>query len=100
MIDLNRQVKILVRTGKFSLGTAEAIEAARMGRAKVIILASNCPEPFRTDVIRYAGISGVPVHISEVTSVDLGSMCEKPYMISAISITEPGDSEILQLAGK
>ncbi len=100
MIDLSRQIKILARTGKLSLGTAEAITAARMGRAKVIILSSNCPEPYKTDIIRYAGLSGVPVHISEVSSSDLGSICEKPYLISAISVTEAGDSEILQLVGK
>ncbi len=100
MIDINRQIKILMRTGKFSLGTAEAVTAARMGRAKIIILSSNCPEPHRTDIARYAGMSQIPVHISEVGSSDLGSICEKPYMVSAISVTEPGDSEILQLAGK
>ena len=99
MIDLNRQVKILMRTGKFSLGTNKALEAAKSGRTKIIILASNCPEPNRSDITRYAGMSGVPTYASDMTARDLGTICEKPYVVSAISISEPGDSEILKLVG-
>ncbi|MFH0849182.1 MAG: 50S ribosomal protein L30e [archaeon] len=97
MIDLNRQVKILMRTGKFSFGANEALEAAKSGRAKIIILTSNCPEPDRSDIMRYAGMSGVPTYASDVTSSDLGIICEKPYVVSALSVSEAGDSEILKL---
>jgi ribosomal protein L30E len=44
-------------------------------------------------------MSGVPTYASDVTARDLGTICEKPYVVSAISISEPGDSEILKLVG-
>jgi len=99
MIDLGRQLKILIRTGKFSLGTAKALEAARSGRTKIILLASNCPELSRSDIVRNSKISGVPVYNCDGTGSDLAAMCEKPFTISAISVIEPGDSEILKLVG-
>jgi len=97
MIDLNRQLKILMRTGKFSIGTSEAIESARSGRAKIILLSSNCPEPERSDISQYAKISEVHLHVCDTSGVDLAAACGKPYPVSAISVYEPGDSEILQL---
>jgi len=31
-------------------------------------------------------------------SIDLGAVCGKPFMVSALAIREPGDSDILKLA--
>jgi ribosomal protein L30E len=30
--------------------------------------------------------------------MELGSICEKPFIVAAITVREPGDSEILKLA--
>lgn len=99
MIDLNRQLKILMRTGKFALGSIAALDAAKSGRAKMIILASNCPELDKSAILRYAAMSGIAAYLSEINGHDLGTLCERPHVISAISISEAGDSEILQLVG-
>jgi large subunit ribosomal protein L30e len=31
-------------------------------------------------------------------SVDLGPLCGKPYIVSALTVIEPGDSDIMALA--
>lgn len=97
-VDVNKQIQIAVRTGKVSLGTEEALDAARFAKAKLLILASNCPAQIRVDITQYAKQSAVPVFNYAGNSLDLGSACLKPFMVAALTIREPGDSEILKLA--
>ena len=44
----------------------------------------------------YAKMSSIPVVIYKGTSIDLGMICGKPFMVSALTIREPGDSDILK----
>jgi large subunit ribosomal protein L30e len=97
-VDVNKQIQIAVKTGKVTLGVKEALDAARFSKAKLLILASNCPDPDKTDVVQYAKQSSVAVYDYQGTSRDLGSACGKPFMVAALTIKEPGDSEILKLA--
>ena len=97
-IDVNKQIQIVLRTGKVALGAKEALESAKFAKAKLLILAANCPENERRDITYYAKQSSVPVHIYAGTSIDLGSACGKNFVVSALTIREPGDSEILKLA--
>jgi len=98
MIDVNKQIKIVVKTGKIDFGCEEAVDAARAGRAKLIILASNCPEDRRKQILSNAGLSRIPVYTYSGSSLDLATACEKPFVVAAVTVREPGDSEILKLA--
>ncbi len=98
MIDFNRQINIAIKTGKMEFGCRSASVAAKLGKAKLIILASNCPEKYKSEILSDAKGSGVPTHIHNGTSRNLGSVCGKPFIVAAITVREPGDSEILRLA--
>ena len=97
MIDVDKAITTAVKTGKVSLGAASAVQNAQTGKAKLIILASNCPKDVRGDVEYYSKLSKVPLVIYKGTSLDLAAVCGKPFSVSALSIREPGDSEILKL---
>ncbi len=99
-VDVNKQVQMAVRTGKTSFGVKEALDEARMGKAKLLILASNCPEPYKADILHYAKQSDTPTYIYQGTSFDLGASCGKLFSVAALAIREPGDSEILKLAAR
>jgi len=96
MIDFNRQITIALKTGKIEFGARSATAAAKLGRAKLIILALNCP--VKDTIIQDAEGSGVPTYIYKGTGMDLGGVCGKPFIVSAVTVKEPGDSEILRLA--
>ena len=96
-IDENKQIQIAVKTGKVALGVKEALEAAKFAKAKLLILAANCPEKEKLDILHYAKTSAVPVHTYSGTSLDLGSACGKRFVVAALTIREPGDSDILKL---
>ncbi len=97
MIDVDKAITTAVKTGKVSLGAASAVQNAQTGKAKLIILASNCPKNVRGDVEYYSKLSKVPMIIYKGTSLDLAAVCGKPFSVSALSIREQGDSEILKL---
>ena len=98
MIDVNKAILSAVKTGKTTLGSKRTIEAARTGKAKLIILASNCPSPIRSDIEYYAQLSKIPVYMYSSSNTDLGIACRKPFTVTAMAIKEAGDSEILKLA--
>jgi large subunit ribosomal protein L30e len=97
MIDIDKAIAAVVRTGKVSFGTNSAIQNVKTGKVKLIILASNCPKNTREDVEYYSKLSDVPIVTYKGSSTDLAAVCGKPFSISALSIREPGDSEILKL---
>ncbi len=100
MIDTDKAIVTVVKTGKVSLGANSTIQSAKMGKAKLIILAANCPKNTREDIEYYCQLSNVPLTIYKGSSIDLAAVCGKPFVISALSIKEPGDSEILSLMEK
>jgi len=97
MIDIDKAIATAVKTGKVEFGAKSAIKNAKLGRAKLIILASNCPKNVRADIEYYSKLSKVPIYIYKGTGIDLAAVCGKPFVVSALSIREPGDSEILKI---
>jgi large subunit ribosomal protein L30e len=97
MIEVDKAIATAVKTGKVSFGANTALQNAKTGKAKMIILAANCPKNIKEQVEYYGKISKVPVMKYRGTSMDLAAICNKLFIISALSIRETGDSEILKL---
>jgi len=97
MIDINKAIATTVRTGKVLFGASYAVKNAKIGKAKLFIVAANCPTNVREDIEYYCKFSGIPVIFYDGTSIDLGAACGKPFMVSALTIKELGDSDILKL---
>ena len=96
MIDIDKAIAAVVKTGKVSFGANSALQNAKTGKAKMIILAANCPKNIKEQVEYYGKISNVPVLMYKGASMDLAAVCNKLFIISALSIRETGDSEILK----
>jgi large subunit ribosomal protein L30e len=97
VIDVDKAISAAVKTGKVSFGASSAVQSAQTGRVKLIILAANTPKTVREDVEYYCSLSKVPFFTYKGSSSDLAATCGKPFTVSALSIREPGDSEILKL---
>ncbi len=100
MIDVNKAILSAVKTGKVSFGSNAALQNAKSGKAKMIILASNCPKDIKDEIGYNCNLSNVPVMTFKGTSIDLATVCNKPFVISALSIRETGDSDILKVTEK
>ena len=97
MIDVEKAIASAVKTGKTIFGAKEAIRSVRTGKAQLIILSSHSEEETRKSIEYYARLSNIPVITYKGNNIDLGLACGKPHVVSAITIKEQGDSEILRL---
>ncbi len=97
-MDLGRELRTAMKTGKIILGYKQTLKACMFGKAQLIIVANNAPERIKKEIIYYAKIAQVPVYIFPGSSWDLGGLCGKPFMVSSLAIIDPGESEILRLA--
>jgi large subunit ribosomal protein L30e len=97
MTDINKALASACKTGKVSFGANTALQNAKTGKAKMIVLASNCPKDIKEQIKYYGEISKVPVITYKGGSMDLAEICNKLFIISALSIRETGDSDILKI---
>ncbi|WP_255334612.1 50S ribosomal protein L30e [Methanosarcina sp. KYL-1] len=90
-INVDKSLIKAMRTGKVIVGANRTIDAAATGTAKLVVLASNCPE----DIKKKIQATSVPVLEYTGTSVELGPVCGKPFTIAAMAILDAGESDIL-----
>ena len=86
-----------INTGRVHLGSKVALREMRRGRARIAILSSNCPEETREAIENYGRLSETPVLRHKKDSLDLGVLCGKPFPVSTIVVSDPGDSKILDI---
>jgi len=96
-MDITREIQTAIRTGRVVLGSNATRAAIINGEAKLVIVASNAPREIRRDIERYAKLAGIPVYEFPGTSWDLGAVCNKPFMVAAMAIIDPGESSILEV---
>jgi len=89
MIDVARALKVAVDTGEVRFGARVVRLAAKAGKARLVVVAANCPEDL-------SGI-GAKVFPFPGTNAELGTACGKPFSVSALAIIDPGDSNILSV---
>ncbi|MBM4401078.1 MAG: 50S ribosomal protein L30e [Crenarchaeota archaeon] len=96
-MDVDKAIASAVKTGKVAFGTNAALQNAKTGKAKMIILAANCPKDIKEEIEHYCKLSEIPVMTYKGAAMDLATVCNKLFIISALSIRETGDSEILKV---
>lgn len=97
MSSVDHELRLALSTGKVQLGSKTAVREMRRGRARMAILSSNCPPDKAETIENFGRLSEIPVLRHAKDSVDLGVLCGKPYPVSAMVITDPGDSRILSV---
>ena len=92
-MDLNKSLRAAIDTGNVFVGSKQACKAIEAGSAKLVILASNCPD----DTVNTANNGNVPVYSFNGNNSVLGAACGKPFPVSAIAILDGGKSDVLNL---
>ncbi len=87
MIDLVRALKVAVDTGEVRFGLRTVRQVAKAGKARLVVVASNCPEELTGVGAKLLAFPG--------TNAELGAACGKPFSVSALAVVDPGDSNIL-----
>ena len=98
--DLKDAISSVVKSGKIKIGFNSVRKSLLSGNLKLIIISSNCPQIKKEDIIYYSKLSKIDYCIVEEGGLELGSMCGKPFPVSAIGIVDEGDSDIFKVIKK
>ena len=95
-MDLARNLKQSLNTGKIVFGQRETMGACAKGEARLVIVAANCPEDFIENISE--SHPGMTVHRVSLVNRQLGAACGRPFPVSALCVIDPGQSDLMQLA--
>mmetsp|Transcript_8558 Transcript_8558/g.12506 ORF Transcript_8558/g.12506 Transcript_8558/m.12506 type:complete len:90 (-) Transcript_8558:580-849(-) len=84
-----------MKSGKAILGYKATVKALRRSKAKMIMIASNCPQLRKSELEYYAMLAKTRVHHYVGDNTALGTACGKFFNCSVLSIIDAGDSDIL-----
>lgn len=94
-MDIDRGIRVAVDTGDVTLGSEKSVQSLKLGNGQLVVIAANTPKEILEDVEYYSKLSKIPVHTYDGTSVELGSVCGKPFTVATLVINDPGNSTIL-----
>lgn len=93
-MDFNTSLRRAIKTGNIVLGQNKTEQCIQEGSAQIVVVAQNCPKKFKETLQTKEDLF---VHTFERSSVQLGKACGKPFMVSALAVVDPGESDILSL---
>ena len=95
-MDIGASIRMAVDTGKVIFGSDKARKLALSGKPKLIVVSSNCPLDTKQDLEHFCRLSKVPIFTFTGTSVDLGKVCGKPFIVSTFCVMDFGNSDLLE----
>uniref|UniRef100_A0A0A9WXX3 Large ribosomal subunit protein eL30 n=1 Tax=Lygus hesperus TaxID=30085 RepID=A0A0A9WXX3_LYGHE len=93
---INSRLALVMKSGKYVLGFKQTLKTLRQGKAKLIIIAKNTPALRRSEIEYYAMLARTGVHHYSGNNTELGTACGKYFRVCTLSITDPGDSDIIR----
>jgi large subunit ribosomal protein L30e len=93
---INSKLALVMKSGKYTLGYRSTLKTIRSGKAKLIVLASNTPPLRKSEIEYYALLSKTLVEHYKGDNIALGTACGKYFRVCTLSITDPGDSDIIR----
>jgi len=96
MENINSRLALVMKSGKYTLGYKSTLKTLRQGKAWLVIISDNCPPLKKSEIEYYAMLAKTGVHHYTGNNIDLGTACGKYFRVSCLSITDPGDSDIVR----
>merc|ERR1712165_344212 len=93
---INSRLALVMESGKYTLGYRKTLETLRQGKAKLVIIANNTPPLRKSEIEYYAMLAKTGVHHYTGNNIELGTACGKYFRVCTLSITDPGDSDIIR----
>lgn len=93
-------LRLAVESGEVEFGSKSALANSKKGDAKLFVLAANAPAATRDVVLKQIKAKSVPLIEFEGSSIELGSVCGKPYPVAVLSVHSVGTSSLMDLVKK
>ncbi|MBI2079227.1 50S ribosomal protein L30e [Candidatus Micrarchaeota archaeon] len=97
---VSQALRLAVESGKVEFGSKKSVKNSLIGKTKLFVISANTPKASKDIVTRNAELSNTPILNFEGSSLELGSICGKPYPVAILSVYEVGSSNIMDLTKK
>jgi len=89
------KLALVMKSGKVALGYRSTLKQLRNGKAKAILVSSNCPPLRRSEIEYFAMLTKTTLHHFAGNNKALGVGCGKFFPVSVMAVTEAGDSDLV-----
>jgi large subunit ribosomal protein L30e len=96
IVDVAKEIRRAVDTGKVSFGYKSCQKNLASGNGEMIIISSNIQKNEKEKLTHLAEIEGKKILEFDKNGLMLGSICGKPFVVSAMIILDKGKSNILE----
>eukprot|EP00923_Selenidium_pygospionis_P027809 GHVN01050315.1.p2 GENE.GHVN01050315.1~~GHVN01050315.1.p2 ORF type:complete len:118 (-),score=14.50 GHVN01050315.1:210-563(-) len=93
---VNQSLQLVMKSGKASLGYKSTLKNIRSGKARLILISTNCPALRKSEIEYYAMLAKIGVHHYYGGSQELGTACGKMFRVACMTVVDPGDSDIIR----
>jgi len=93
--NINARLGMVMKTGKYVLGLKQTLKTLRLGKSKLVIVSANTPSLVKSQIEYYAMLAKTGVHEYYGNNNELGTACGRLFQVAMLSITDPGDSDII-----
>ena len=86
---INSRLQLVMKSGKYVLEYKQTWKMIRQGKAKLVILANNCPALRKSEIDYYAMLAKTGVHHYCGNNIELGSVwkiLQCPHWLSLIQV--------------
>ncbi len=97
MIDAKKEIRRAVDTGKVSFGLRQSEKSILTGNAKLVVLSANTVLRAKEKILQLGKVAGSDVYEFKGTASSLGSVCGKPFVVSAMVVEDVGKSKVMNL---
>lgn len=95
--DANKEIRRAVDTGKVAFGLKECKKKLLNGQGEMLIVSKNMPQNDKETIKQVAKVEGKKYYEYADTGLVLGSVCGKPFVVSAMLILDAGKSKVLEV---
>ncbi len=92
-----KEIRRAVDTGKVAFGYRQSQKELLKGEGELIVTCSNIPKNEKETLDHLANVEGKKVFEIKKTGLELGKICGKPFVVSAMIILDKGKSNVLEL---
>jgi large subunit ribosomal protein L30e len=93
----NQEFRNVIDTGNIVYGTKNTKRNCFVGDPKLIIISKTITPHIKEEFIYFSKLLNIKIVEYPESSIDLGSVCGKPFSISVVAVTDFGKSSILDV---
>ncbi len=97
VVDTGKEIRRAVDTGKVVFGYKQCHKELLKGNGELVVVSTNMPTTEREKLKHVAELEGKKYFEFDKNGLALGSICGKPFVISALIVLDAGKSKVLEL---